>query len=144
RCRAARGVWRNRTSLRSRDAPRRRPRRAWHRPRRKLGSKRVRSLAAGRELAAALVAGPRAVDRTIRQLEILDLAFDDVAHGAAVLVLAFGLEVHDPAVRLERRFRERHVVRARVDHARDRFAVPIEDQQYVVAVNGIPRPFAEP
>src|SRR5690606_6248971 len=68
----------------------------------------------------------------------------DVVHGGARGVLAVRLELDDPTVRIERGLAERHVVGARVDHARDVAAVPIENEQDVVAMGCVARPLAEP
>src|SRR5690606_34646525 len=91
----------------------------------------------------ALVA-PRADDRAVRQLEVLDAAFDPIANGGAGRVAGFRLDRDDPAVRVERGARDRDVVGARIDDAGDVLAVPVEHEQHVLAVHVVAGPGSEP
>src|SRR5688572_14024511 len=96
------------------------------------------------ELAGAAWALPSARDAAVVHGQVLDLPVDDVGDDGARLVLAVGLEVHHPAIGIERGVLHHHVVGAGVDGAGNRLAVPREDEQHVVAVHGVAGPCPDP
>src|SRR5690606_32843069 len=87
---------------------------------------------------------PGADDRAIRQLEVLDLALDRVIDGRAGPILADRLDRDEPLRRIERRLRDLDVIRARIDDAGNVLAVPVENDEHVLAVHLVSGPGAEP
>src|SRR5690606_37072805 len=105
---------------------------------------RAGSLTADFERATAALVLPRADDRAVRKLEVLDAAFDLVVHRATLRVLVARLDLHDPAVRIQRRSRNLDVVGAGIDDAGDLFAVPVHDEQDELAVHVVRLPGPDP
>src|SRR5262249_35866552 len=103
---------------------------------------RVLLLPGDAEGAGAALALPRADDRAVRKTDVFVLAGDGVSNGGPRLVLAVGLEMHDPSFRFQGRVLDHHVVGAGIDGAADVLAVPAEHEEHVIAVNGVARPRA--
>src|SRR5690606_7936450 len=87
---------------------------------------------------------PRADDRTVRELEVLDPTLDHIAERPARAVLGIRLDAHHPAVRIERRLADPNVVGAGIDYPGDALAVPIEHEEHVLTVGVVRFPSAEP
>src|SRR6185436_1453218 len=91
-----------------------------------------------RDLEVALLRSllPGARDESRVGADVLHLAVDDVADAALV-----GLGVDGPRRRVERQLAERHRIRARIERAAERLAVPVELEDDM----GLARaPFAAP
>src|SRR5215510_13222351 len=100
-------------------------------------------LPANLHLTALALVLPGTDNRTVLEREVFDLAVEDVVERAR-LVLHVGFEMHDPAIRVQRRVLDRCIVGSGVEHAGDGFAVPVEDEDDVVAVRLGRSPRAQP
>src|SRR5262245_42874758 len=100
-------------------------------------------LATDLELTAFTLALPRPRDRSVVEREPFDLPVEDVADRAG-LVFRIRLEMDHPSLGVERRVLDRDVVGAGIDRPGNRFAIPVQDDEDVVAMHLARTPRSDP